>query len=73
MMEADCGGFVGCGRALSFFLSEMEPRKNSEQRRDVPNSGVHRHLLHVGTGGGREHRKKEATMIQVLAEEGGQD
>lgn len=42
----------------SFSLSEMEPQENTEQGRDVPGSGVHRHpLLHVG------NRKKDAAMI----------
>lgn len=58
---------------LSFLLSEMEPQENSEQGRDESDSGVHRHLLHVGAGGSREHRKKEAAMVQVSANEGGQD
>lgn len=56
----------------SFSLSEMEPQENTEQRRDVPGSGVHRHpLLHVGIEEGGGHRKKDAAMIQVSAEEGG--
>ena len=58
---------------LSFLLSEMEPQENSEQGRDEPDSGVHWHLLRVGAGGSREHRKKEAAMAQVSAAEGGQD
>lgn len=58
----------------SFSLSEMEPQENTEQGRDVPGSGVHRHpLLHVGIEGDGGHRKQDAAMIQASTEEGGRD